>query len=248
MTPTHFVINSNGEHVDGGKFISFKQIANSVKYAQKRQSYTNFEDFVWVYYKSGQEMYQNISECDIFRLFLAVSFCDFHTGYLKLDRYHMNKKKLAEIMKLGNTTFYRWIDKMQENKYLYLDDGSIVANKKFFTRGRMEIRNGYSSTRCFTNTIRKIYFEMELSDHYKMGYVLKCIPHLDPDSNIVLDKFGAPHSARSLARAIGYPDSNASRMLKLITSIDGTLLKRETGELYMNPSLIYAGNQEGDNA
>lgn len=170
---------------------------------------------------------------------------------------------LASELGLSKSTVRRfWGD--VSPKYLSVDDNGVVyANRQFFMRGRLNIKGGYSYQKCFVDGIRNMYRRMERKKDKHLGYVLRLIPYMSVEYNIICEnpeeadiKKIKPITLIEICDLIGFDFRHVSRLLDTFKNTRIPVGEHEESvigivsdggdiadaKVYINPHVIYAGN------
>lgn len=153
--------------------------------------------FYFMIYSNNKALFADIPEIkneDLPKLLYLASYMDYEDRYgnkvCKVvggnKKVPMPKREVFGLLRFGNQTKAKnWFLKMESLGLLYIYDDSVELNKKYFTKGKSEIEDKY--TRVYVNTVRGLYEGCDLRKHRQIGLILRLLPYMNINSNIICD-------------------------------------------------------------
>ncbi len=203
--------------------------------------------------------FSDISPDALARLF----YLALHLGYgddivMKTQRTKLILRELPMFMRISESTSRRFWEEICP-KYAHEDeDGGIHINSSAFRLGKLgKGSSGYQ--KVHKDAFKSLYRKMPASKHRYLGYVLKMLPYINIEYNVLCENIFDtdiedmyPLSVKAFCKRLGYNYSAASRLIKeyekLKISVEGheEPLCSFTGSghkkmIFVNPHVIYSG-------
>lgn len=212
---------------------------------EKRDALLRFKDFnkklggfYFMVYTNNDILFGDIGEVcneDLPKLLYLASYLDYEdrngnkickTGANNI-KTPMTKKEVYKLLGFksrakGND----WFNKMERLGLMYVFEDYVELNEKYFIRGKNEINSNY--TRVYVNTIRELYVNNDMRKHRQLGLILRLIPFMNINSNIICDNPTEIDSSKvhkldryDIAKLLGVSDEkrNLSKMLRSLITI-----------------------------
>ncbi len=220
--------------------------------------------FIFVLFKYSDSLFkdcENITQCDIVKLFYLATYVDFQ-GYLIYNHSFMSRKNMQEILELNRNNFDRFFKKMMGIKiFTYDENNHILINKDYFIKGNLEneITKYNNHTRLYIRSIQYLYKNVPKTQHSQLGNYFKLIPYIHRQRNILcnnpdsLPENAEPLTVYDLQVILGCHRHTArkfiSDMLKVRLENDEAIIgfwRTDYDEGYskiiVNPKVFYGGN------
>lgn len=250
-----------------GEITPFRGIARSEKqlagYRNKelRVKTEKSNNFIWVLFNYGEELFPTLSPTNISRLFYLATYCDYN-GRLSygLRKDPLTKNQIKEKLNLSRNIFANFWKEMIDNQILLeKENNEIFINTEYFNKGNIEnISEGY--TRLYCEQIQNIYESCaDNRNHKHLSYIFKIIPYVNPYANIVSwnpletnQQLIAPMTIGDFCDKIHYERKKAKRLFQdlLKIQVNGQRLLGffvpdwdiTKWYIVINPRIYYSGN------
>ena len=218
--------------------------------------------FVWANFTplvAFKEQYPGLIESHYARLMYMSTFLKHDSEQLKTDNNRpIKKKEIRGMLGLTETPAKKFIKEVTAHGLLSFDDENNVYIHKIFTKGRNTSR-GYSRTRMYIQTVRKLYELVDGRNVKKLGVIFSVIPFIDFRLNILAHNAdeGVKDSSEliimtmaDLAKELGFSDARRLKETLHSFKIDDQRIvhtaKDTKGKsiIIVNPKFVYAGNHE----
>lgn len=203
--------------------------ARSKKYFEGRTG----DAFVWAVYKLSSSLMADLSAKYVSMLFYLATYTDYK-GYLSTGKKLINKKQLPKILRVSDTTAFRFWKALNKAGIAKEDaEGKLSLDEQYFRRGYLYKRviavsaeqNMYFS-RAYVRHIRDVYENADSGSRNTLGYLFQMLPFVNREFNIVchnpeeadMDKV-LPMTFGEVCEAIGYDPENANRLLRELLKI-----------------------------
>lgn len=176
---------------------------------------------------------------------------------------HLKKKDIAGVLGVCDSCTVNFLKEVSPT-YVYEDsEGHLYLNSQFFVRGCLKKKNFKLYQQIYNNGVRKLYEASNGKNHKPLGYVFMMIPFINIEHNILcwnpeetdITKVN-PMTPGEFCTAVGYGQSNTSRLMKIYSSILFNVNgKKEhfcklicdwnnqsNAKICINPAVIYAGS------
>lgn len=226
-----WLIDEYGEVKETGRFKTDEQIQADIKFMEQKrikeaqQKENGIKDkFIWAYFDEQSKMFPELKPQDVTRLIYIATYCDYSDNILKIKGKNIDATKLKDIMLLNNPQYYSWYNLMIKLGYIEKIVDGYKINVDFFNKGKI-LQNG-NATRVFIATVRNLYENLRTVDHYKLGYLLRLIPFINPYSNSLVENVNEadisklkPLKLSYLADILGYSKKNIRKLANELLSI-----------------------------
>ena len=178
---------------------------------------------------------------------------------------YIDKKKLQELLNIGNKAFYKFYNNIIDCNLLKEIDKHIYINNNVFYRGREKEYKKLTDkklkdfTRLYIKTTRDLYKNIGTRSYNKLAIAYKLLPHVNWKYNILCNNINEinkdkiePLTIENVIHIIGYNKNQISRFKKDFYGIkykEKQLFKTiQNDENYnnsftiVNPLLYYRGN------
>jgi hypothetical protein len=240
-----------------------EQLEAYKKYKELQKRKPKAEEFVWILFRYGEELFPEVDKASLIRLLFISTFID-KDKEAKENRLTDNrgktfftKKEVKQVLKLSSTCFDNFWNEMISNNIFALNDNKeVVINDEMFQYGEIKELDE-NRIRLFCGAVRRLYIRCNPRQHKLLGYIFRMIPFVSKEYNIICHNpeevnmdMVRPMTLENFCITIGYDVSHAQRLLKDILSvqIDGQQLvkyvsdgKLHTSYLVVNPRAYYAG-------
>lgn len=264
FSPEEVVYIQTEEQRDAAR-LRFKQ-SMAARTFRESPEVSSHGPFVWSVYATTTKLYPDISSATLTRLIFLATYV-WYDGKLHKSIAKMMRKEDAEIeMRLPKETFRRFWNEVVDLGILAEDeDGTILMNKKYFQKGRLDIPNQVmAATRIYIRGVRELYWASTPKSHKKLSILFQIVPFVSREFNVICwnpqetdQTLLKPMSLAELCEAIGYDATNASRIGKMLldpkfTTKDSdkeqSVVRFVTGdckryEIFIHPEIYYAGHQ-----
>lgn len=221
--------------------------------------------FVWTNFTpllSFKEQYPGLIESHYARLMYMSTFLKHDSEQLKTDNNRpIKKSEIRGMLGLTETPTKKFIKEVTAQCLMSFDDENNVYIHNLFSKGRSGSR-GYSRTRMYIQTVRKLYELVDGRNVKKLGVIFSVIPFIDFRLNILAhnaDK-GVKDSSEliimtmaDLAKELGFSDARRLKETLHSFKIDGQRIVHTAVDtkgksiIIVNPKFVYAGNHEDFN-
>lgn len=220
-----------------------------------------FGSFVHYWYNEILKEEYNIAY--MVRLLYMASFINYDNVMAYNNGKKIRKKDLEMVLRLSQKETYNTINYLLENSFVTIDEKTKIVSidEQCIKKGGVNAQKGklkdLGVTRVFNNGIRVLYENFPVNNHKLLGYLIKMLPWLSTDYNIICDNVSEtdmelikPLTWKDLRLKLGDNEvtfsRNKNKLLK--TKIKGECL---IGELKLdsrtliivNPNLFYKGNK-----
>lgn len=263
-----------GELLEDVVVLTKKQIANSKKRKEAQEQAAEFRRW---HGKDNFIMYVFSENCNLSdltpqtatRLIYLATWLEYDGEYLTVNKEHMTREQMEEIMLLKPTTFKSFLKEITEKGYLIKENKAYRINKEVFQKGEYTHKVSLADerfVRVYIKYIRHLYELTPQSKHVHLGYIFQLIPYINCEYNVLchnpLEKDPEkiiPMTVGEFCEAIGYDVSQASRLLdiydKITFEVDGknsyfcgyTGRKKQNNQdrrIIINPFIFFAGSDE----
>jgi len=164
----------------GDRFTTREQLEylqNKREYEQKQEQSKTSDKFVWLVFKYGETLLENMSGATLTRLLFIATYCD-DNGYVG------SKQDVMYLTHLPQRTFYNFIDEANTLGALRIDGQELYINHAIARYG--DCPKDANFTRIFKDGIRNAYNSCALTEHKTLSYILRIIPFLGRQTNAIV--------------------------------------------------------------
>ena len=228
-------------------------------------------DIHMIYYKNEIVFNDiNIDKANISRIMYLATFVDYNDkkeGLLttKGSSYKsvpMDRKKMKELLNLGDTAFKSFLKNCKDNELIYEVDKKFYINPIYFNKGNVDLLSddkGYC--RLFINTIRELYINCKPSQHKTLTNIYQLIPFIHYSNNMIchnpecLENEAKPMNLKDIGIKLKIENNrtNLNRLTKELEKFKVTVEDKEyklfayvkvsdKDFFFINPYVIYSGN------
>ncbi|NCI19809.1 hypothetical protein EJM73_09235 [Clostridium botulinum] len=244
------------------KGIEKNKLKNEFK--NKQQNYLG--NFVFFIFKYMDKLTELLNNNDLIKFIYLGTYVK-KNGALMLDNNitYVNKKKLQELLNIGNKAFYKFYNNIIDCNLLKEIDEHIYINNNVFYRGsekeykKLTDKKLKDFTRLYIKTTRDLYKNIGTRSYNKLAIAYKLLPHVNWKYNILCNNINEinkdriePLTIENVINIIRYNKNQMSRFKKDFYGIkykEKQLFKTiQNDENYnnsftiVNPLLYYRGN------
>ncbi|HID0768162.1 TPA: hypothetical protein ACXDAZ_002692 [Clostridium botulinum] len=244
------------------KAIEKNKLKNEFK--NKQQNYLG--NFVFFIFKYIDKLTKLLNNNDLIK-FIYIGTYVKKNGALMLDNNitYVNKKKLQELLNVGNKAFYKFYNNIIGCNLLKEINEHIYINNNVFYRGsekeykKLTDKKLKDFTRLYIKTTRDLYKNIGTRSYNKLAIAYKLLPHVNWKYNILCNNINEidknkiePLTIENVINILEYNKNQISRFKKDFYSIkykEKQLFKTiQNDENYnnsftiVNPLLYYRGN------
>lgn len=274
-------VNSNtGEMVEGMLITKEEFEEKAEKQKNKEEGYfrknKNDELFMFIDENYGSFYFNNYTKllkalnndsALLFRFLYLCTFADYD-NYLKFGEFkngvhhkYMEESDFKEVFGLSRRALINLKSTLLECKLIKIfDDGKIMINSNFYSRGKLKDNDMLNSSRVFDNGIRELYLKSNAREHKKIGFIVLLLPYLNKYHNILCKrpfeediKRINPLTIVDICSILDYDESNKDRLKKILQSITVggdpmvASISHALGKFFLvNPAIFYKGNNLSD--
>lgn len=264
MSETLYVINQDGEILEGYDVVSPKQKRSKAIY----KSFGNIhKDVFTLIFFNGDKCFPDLDAQTATRLIYLSVYIGYETDYLFMaDGSKMDRQKLKTMMLLKETEFKGFLRKVISKGYLIKDDeGYYKLNKEVFFKGAIpdDIKKknkafDIKNIKIYKDVLIRLYFSCDPRKHRQLGYIFQIIPYINLTWNVVCNNPNEKNreliekiSANGFAEIIGQDGTHGTRLLKSIASVKfkwkgktmsfvNATINGDT--IFVNPLIMYKGS------
>lgn len=233
----------------------------AIRYKANDERTRKFGNFTFCRYTPSAPFWADMSNTDLVRLFY-LSTCML---YKRDTLYYSNGRQLTadslpEVLQTSESTCRRLLAAMEQQGYLQIEDGAVIMNTEYFARQsiRYWIRDDRSFIRVYHNAYRCLYRQLENRQRGQLAYLIRMIPYLNEEHNIVCaNRFAhdasriVPLDDKRICEAIGYNPNQSARLMRDLQSLhleNGQPAFKYNSEqncFIVHPALFYEGDAQG---
>ena len=212
----------------------------------------------------------NIDKANISRIMYLATFVDYNdkkegllttTGSI-YKSVTMDRKKMRELLNLGDTAFKSFLKNCKDNELIYEVDKKFYINPIYFNKGNVDLLSddkGYC--RLFINTIRELYINCKPSQHKTLTNIYQLIPFIHYSNNMIchnpecLENEAKPMNLKDIGMKLKI-ENNRTNLNRLTKELEKFKVAIEDKEyklfayvkvsnkdfFFINPYVIYSGN------
>ena len=185
---------------------------------------------------------------DIFKIFYI-------SIYLNYDNYlSINKKDMNNLLEMSRERFGQFFNRIK-NLNIILQEGKLLKiNIQYLSKGVLsKYTKQYNDfTRIYINSIKFLYENCSISKHSPIGALLKLIPYIHRENNILcwnqIDDISEIKIIKktNLDNILEYHRNGTSRLLKYLNNIclnnGESIIKLVDKNIIVNPRIVYGGS------
>lgn len=237
MENSYTIINNEtGEIIDENfGFETLKDRERKKKAVERTKEYEEFKtieseylgNFIFFLYNSLDKLKKVLSDADLCKYIMLATYIK-KDGYLILDnnKTYIDKKKMREILLVGNSNFNRFYNSVIENKLLIEENHTYKVNLNCFWRGKESdykklTKNKLENfTRLYINATRELY-KSNYKKVKKLAVAYKLIPYVNWKYNVLCSNIKETDTSKinllnigDIIDILGYDKSHMARFKK----------------------------------
>lgn len=204
----------------------------------------------------------DIDPATLARLTLLSTYLDYQNRLMVNEQIPMRKTDLPRILNLSERAAKGFIAAVQ-GKFLSVRNGYLYLSKEYY-KGESEKYKKDQKQKLFIDSTRQLYYALKPTQHKYFGYIVKVIPFINREFNIlcsnpderVYDRI-IPLTIGEICEILDYDPSNSARLLDALTELlfvhDGEsqslcAIVKSVGNgvqgygMFVNPRIIYNGS------
>lgn len=274
IVKTFFVDTETGDtqEAQGGQYIEQEEIERrrrarkraqrqAIRHAANDERTRKFGNFTFCRYTLSAPFWADMSNADLVRLFY-LSTCML---YKRDTLYYSNGRQLTadslpEVLQTSESTCRRFLAAMEQQGYLQIEDGAVTMNTEYFARQsiRYWIGDERSFIRVYHNAYRCLYRQLENRQRGQLAYLIRMIPYLHEERNIVCANTFAhdadritPLDDKRICEAVEYNPNQSARLMKDLQALHlengqpAFIYNAEQRCFIVHPALFYEGDAQG---
>lgn len=274
IVKTFFVDTETGDtqEAQGGQYIEQEEIERrrrarkraqrqAIRHAANDERTRKFGNFTFCRYTLSAPFWADMSNADLVRLFY-LSTCML---YKRDTLYYSNGRQLTadslpEVLQTSESTCRRFLVAMEQQGYLQIEDGAVTMNTEYFARQsiRYWIGDERSFIRVYHNAYRCLYRQLENRQRGQLAYLIRMIPYLHEERNIVCANTFAhdadritPLDDKRICEAVEYNPNQSARLMKDLQALHlengqpAFIYNAEQRCFIVHPALFYEGDAQG---
>lgn len=262
-------------HCKGKYFRDLEKDKIKKKWLEKKNHTKELRDYILENYGSfsfshyDELLSRNIEEQYIIRFLYLCTYLELNDTtnrihYGKTNDGLATEKDLKEILKMDKKekerTFERTKKAFIDYELIYINkDRTISVNSKYCTKGKIKDKDLLKeSVKIMDEGIRDIYERATITEHKKLGLLIKLLPYINFNHNIIcsnptendIEKI-IPLNMKELCNKVGYNPTNSNRLKRdlFALTVNGELVVKitETGKakfITINPRVYYKGTDK----
>ena len=274
IVKTFFVDTETGDtqEAQGGQYIEQEEIERrrrarkraqqqAIRHAANDERTRKFGNFTFCRYMPSAPFWVNMSNADLVRLF----YLSTHMLYERSTLCYSNGRALTadslpEVLQTSESTCRRFLAAMEQQGYLQIEDGAVTMNTEYFARQSIRYWRGdeRSFIRVYHNAYRFLYRQLENRQRGQLAYLIRMIPYLHEERNIVcVIRFAhdasriVPLDDKCICKAVGYNPNQSARLMKDLQALHlengqpAFIYNAEQRCFIVHPALFYEGDAQG---
>lgn len=196
------------------------------------------------------------------RLTLLATYLDYKNRLMLTPEIPMRKTDLPRILNLSERAAKGFVSEVKD-KFLLVRDGDLYLSKEYY-RGEDKKYKKDSKQKLFIESTRQLYYKLKPREHRYFGYVIRIIPYINREFNIlcknpdetVFDRI-EPLSIGEICDIVRYDSHHSNEFLNGLTKCmflsDGEsqslcAIVQAVGNgvvgygMFVNPRIIYNGS------
>ena len=260
------------QEAQGGQYIKQEEIERrrrareraqqqAIRHAANDERTRKFGNFTFFRYTHSAPFWADMSNADLVRLFYLSTCmlykCD--TLYYSNGR-QLTADSLPEVLQTSESTCRRFLAAMEQQGYLQIEDGAVIMNTEYFARQsiRYWISDDRSFIRVYHNAYRCLYRQLENRQRGQLAYLIRMIPYLHEERNIVCANTFAhdadritPLDDKRICEAVEYNPNQSARLMKDLQALHlengqpAFIYNAEQRCFIVHPALFYEGDAQG---
>lgn len=260
------------QEAQGGQYISQEEIERRRYFQKKKQQQAirraanddrtrAFGNFTFCRYMPSAPFWANMPNADLVRLFYLSTCMLYERSTLCYSNGRtLTVDSLPEVLQTSESTCRRFLTAMEQQGYLQIEDGAVTMNTEYFARQSIRhwIGDERSFIRVYHNAYRCLYRQLENRQRGQLAYLIRMIPYLHEERNIVCaNRFAhdanriVPLDDKRICEAVGYNPNQSARLMKDLQALHleneqpAFIYNTEQRCFIMHPALFYEGDAQG---
>lgn len=233
----------------------------AIRHAANDERTLAFGHFTFCRYMPSAPFWANMPNADLVRLF----YLSTHMLYERSTLYYSNGRALTadslpEVLQTSESTCRRFLAAMEQQGYLQIEDGAVTMNTEYFARQSIRhwIGDDRSFIRVYHNAYHCLYRQLENRQRGQLAYLIRMIPYLHEERNIVCaNRFAhdasriVPLDDKRICKTVGYNPNQSARLMKDLQALhlaNGQPAFKYNTEQHcfiIHPALFYEGDAQG---
>ncbi len=257
--------------VESGQYISQEEIERRRYFRKKKQQQairrtandertSAFGHFTFCRYISSAPFWANMPNADLVRLFYLSTYMLYERSTLCYSNGRMlTADSLPEVLQTSESTCRRFLEAMEQQDYLQIEDGAVTMNTEYFARQSIRhwIGDDRSFIRVYHNAYRYLYRQLKKKQRGQLAYLIRMIPYLDEERNTVCANRFAHDASRivslddkCICEAVGYNPNQSARLMRDLQTLhlqNGQPAFKYNTEQHcfiIHPALVYEGDAQ----
>ena len=242
------------------------------KYYREKTAFESYiqRNFGSFYFNNYMELWNNLTKDNsalAFRFLYLCTYADFD-GYLRfggvkngIDTSYMTTKYFKEVFNVSTGMTTKLKNELFDNELvIQTDDGRLIVNTKYYTRGNLSSSDKKKSTRSFDYGIRQIYKMSQPKEHKKLGLIIPLLDYVNVHLNIICKnvnekepKYMYPLDMKEICEIVGYDYTHSTKLRKCLaeTTVNGqpmvAYMSHQGASFFVvNPAIFYKGKKLED--
>lgn len=274
IVKTFFVDTETGDtqEAQGGQYIEQEEIERrrrarkraqrqAIRHAANDERTRKFGNFTFCRYTPSTPFWANMPNADLVRLFYLSTYMLYERSTLCYSNgRQLTADSLPEVLQTSESTCRRFLAVMEQQGYLQIEDGAVTMNTEYFARQSIRhwIGDDRSFIRVYHNAYRYLYRQLKNKQRGQLAYLIRMIPYLHEERNIVCAKTFAhdadritPLDDKRICEAVEYNPNQSARLMKDLQALHlengqpAFIYNAEQRCFIVHPALFYEGDAQG---
>lgn len=258
--------------VENGQYLSQAEVERRIRARERAQQQaihraandertSAFGYFTFCRYISSAPFWANMPNADLVRLFYLSTYMLYERSTLCYSNgRQLTADSLPEVLQTSESTCRRFLAVMEQQGYLQIEDGAVTMNTEYFARQSIHhwIGDDRSFIRVYHNAYRYLYRQLKNKQRGQLAYLIRMIPYLHEERNIVCAKTFAhdadritPLDDKRICEAVEYNPNQSARLMKDLQALHlengqpAFIYNAEQRCFIVHPALFYEGDAQG---
>lgn len=260
------------QEAQGGQYIKQEEIERrrrareraqqqAIRHTANDERTRKFGNFTFCRYTPSAPFWADMSNADLVRLFYLSTYMLYERSTLCYSNgRQLTADSLPEVLQTSESTCRRFLAAMEQQGYLQIEDGAVIMNTEYFARQsiRYWISDDRSFIRVYHNAYRCLYRQLENRQRGQLAYLIRMIPYLHEERNIVCANTFAhdadritPLDDKRICEAVEYNPNQSARLMKDLQALHlengqpAFIYNAEQRCFIVHPALFYEGDAQG---
>ena len=264
-TTGEFVPVENGQYlspaeIERRRYFQKKKQQQAIRRAANDERTSAFGHFTFCRYISSAPFWANMPNADLVRLFYLSTYMLYERSTLCYSNgRQLTADSLPEVLQTSESTCRRFLAVMEQQGYLQIEDGAVTMNTEYFARQSIRhwIGDDRSFIRVYHNAYRYLYRQLKNKQRGQLAYLIRMIPYLHEECNIVCAKTFAhdadritPLDDKRICEAVEYNPNQSARLMRDLQALHlengQSAFKYNTEQhcFIIHPALFYEGDAQ----